>query len=77
MTPLHHIGQFIRDLLLTIPMPMVRVLFVLFHVALLIWLLRLPRAETRPPEDEAGWASNLKVWASLSVLIQLALYSWL
>jgi len=77
MTPLHHIGQTIRDLLLTIPMPMVRTLFVLLHVALLIWLLRLPRAETTPPNGKGGWASNLKVWAALAVLVQIAIYSWL
>lgn len=77
MTPLHHIGEAIRNLALTIPLPMVRVLFVGLPVILLIWVLRLPREETTPPDNTGGWASNLKVWATLSLLFQIIVYACL
>ena len=49
MTPLHYFGDIIRNLMLAIPLPMVRVLFIATFVALLLWVWRLPRDMTSPP----------------------------
>ncbi|MFT5490955.1 MAG: hypothetical protein ACI8V5_001311, partial [Limisphaerales bacterium] len=43
---MHHIGEFFRNLTLAIPLGVVRLLFVGLLVALLIWVLRLPKSET-------------------------------
>ena len=75
MTPLHTIGEFFRNALLTIPLPAVRVLFVTLQVALLIWVLTLPKSATTPPDGSGGWAANLKIWASLAVLVQVVVYA--
>jgi len=75
MTPLHHIGDFFRDALLQIPLPAVRLLFVALQVALLIWVLTLPREATRPPDGSGGWAANLKIWAALAISVQVLVYS--
>ncbi len=75
MTPLHTIGESIREALLLIPLPAVRVLFIAIQIALLIWVLRLPRSETTPPDDGGGWASNLKIWGSLALLMQVVVYA--
>ena len=74
MTPLHHIGEFVRDALLAIPLWAVRVLFVGSLAALLVWVLRLPRTATTPPEGARRWDENLKGPAALAVLIQLLVY---
>ena len=75
MTPLHHIGQLVRDLLLQIPLPVVRALFLAVPILLLIWVLRLPREATTPPESEGRAGENLKYAAALALLIQIAIYS--
>ena len=77
MTPLHHIGDFIRDLLLAVPIPMVRVLFILVPLLLLAWVLFLPKSQTRPPEAKRGRWNNLKIWAALALMIQIFLYALL
>ena len=77
MTPLHILGETIRDLLLLVPLPFVRVLFVGSLVVVLLWVLRLPRSETTPAEGTGRWDENLKLPASAAILIQIALYALL
>lgn len=75
MTPLYTIGNFFRDALGQIPLPVVRGLFLAIPILLLIWVLRLPREQTTPPEPTGRWDENLKVWASLALLFQIVVYS--
>lgn len=74
MTPLHYIGNAIRDLLLSIPMGAVRILFVGTLVSLLIWVLRLPRERTTPKGGAKRWDENLKLGATLAIAIQIVIY---
>ena len=76
MTPLHALGSFLRDLLSQVPLSAVRVIFVLLPVVLLVWVLSLPRSETTPPDREPRWDANLKLWAAVALLIQIAIYSF-
>lgn len=75
MTPLHTIGDLLRHLLGQIPMPAVRMLFLALQVGLLIWVLRLPSEATTSPEGRGRWDENLKLWASVALLLQIAIYS--
>lgn len=75
MTPLHAIGNFFRDLLLKIPMEAVRVIYVLVPLSLLIWVWCLPRSQTTRPDRESRWDENLKLWASIALVIQVLIYS--
>lgn len=77
MTPFHHVGQLVRDGLLQIPMPVVRAFFLAVPVLLLVWVLQLPREKTTPPERSSHWGANLKVWASVALIIQILVYSLL
>lgn len=75
MTPLHHIGEFVRNLMIAIPMPVVRGLFALFFIALIIWVWRLPKERWAPQEGEpVSFGSNLRMWALLALCLQLAIY---
>ncbi|MCZ6674928.1 MAG: hypothetical protein O7C75_18515 [Verrucomicrobia bacterium] len=75
MTPLHHIGDFFRQLVLAVPLPLARAIFVLVLVVLLIWIIRLPSERVRPPSnDQGGWASNLKLWAAIAIVLQILIY---
>ena len=73
MTPLHYIGEAFRNLFLLIPMPLVQVLFVALPAVLLVWVLRLPKEETTPPEG-GGLGSNLKLWAAVALIFQILIY---
>ena len=86
MTPLHWIGQFVREWMGAIPLPVVRGLFIALPVVLLIWVLSLPREATTPPDDasisqgyppkgHARWTANLKFGASLALILQIVIYA--
>jgi hypothetical protein len=75
MTPLHHIGNFVRETLLLIPLGVVRILFVGILALLLIWVLQLPKSETTQPTGSGRWYDNLKIGASIALLIQIVIYS--
>ncbi len=77
MTPLHYIGENVRSLLLQVPLPMVRVLFLAVPLLLLIWVLRLPREATTPAGGSGRWFENLKVGASIALVLQIIIYSLL
>lgn len=77
MTPLHQIGESLRTLMVAIPLPVVRAIFLLLLVALLIWVLCLPITSTTPAGEgrhPRHWAENLKIWAALALLFQVVIY---
>jgi hypothetical protein len=77
MTPLHVWGEFIRRLLLSVPLPVVRILFILVPLALLVWVLFLPKKEVTQREGSGSLGGNLKLWAAIALLIQILLYALL
>ena len=75
MTPLHHIGELVRNLMLAVPMPVVRGMFALLFIVLIIWVWRLPRERWAPEGGEkVSPGSNLKFWALIALAVQLAIY---
>ena len=75
MTPLHWIGNFFREQLLMIPLPVVRGIFLTLLIVLLVWVLALPPAITTPLGKPRRLATNLKTWAALSLIVQILIYS--
>jgi hypothetical protein len=74
-TVLHVIGDWLRDVFARLPLPVVRGLFLALPIVLLVWVLRLPRAVTTPPEGAQRWDENLKLWAGIALVIQILVYS--
>ncbi len=74
MTPLHEIGEMVRQWMLAVPMPVVRCLFVALPVIVLVWMLRLPKSETEPPGGAQRWDENLKIGAGAALVIQIVIY---
>jgi hypothetical protein len=75
VTPLHHIGDFFRDLFGRIPLPVVRGIFIAVPAVLLVWVLLLPRRMTTPSGGTNRWDTDLKVWAALALVIQIVIYA--
>lgn len=76
MTPLHEIGDALREWLLAVPLPAVRALFVGSLVVLLIWVWRLPKHATTPPGGPRRWDENLKLGATAALVVQILIYSF-
>jgi len=74
MTFLHRIGDAIRSVLQEVPLWGARALFVALPLALLVWVITLPRSETSPPEGARGTGGNLKLWASIALGAQVLIY---
>jgi hypothetical protein len=77
MTWLHEFGDLLRGALLAVPLPVVRALFVGLPLVVLLWVLRLPASATTPPGGARRWDENLKLGASLALLIQVVIYTLL
>ncbi len=77
MTILHQFGEWLRGMMLAIPLPAVRGLFLVTLVVLLVWVLRLPNEVTSPPGGARRWDENLKVGATIAIIIQIIVYSLL
>ena len=77
MTPLHQVGQLLRDWLAAVPLPAVRMLFVGTLLVLMFWVLSLPRSATTPAGGKRGWDEDLRVAACLALLIQVLIYAFL
>ena len=76
MTPLHQLGDFLRQTLQGIPLQAARMLFVGSLIGLLVWVLRLPPSATKPPGGATRWDENLKIVASIALLLQILIYSF-
>jgi hypothetical protein len=74
MSPLHVVGTMLRDALATIPLGAVRVVFVAIPLLLMVWVLRLPAAQTTPGDGRTGWEVDLRVWAWLALGLQVVVY---
>jgi len=75
MTLFHHIGNALRELLMKLPLWSVRAVFLLVFIMLIIWVLTLPKHATVAPNSEHKPGHNLKLWATLALLIQVIVYS--
>jgi hypothetical protein len=70
VTPLHAIGEFVRNLFLHVPMGAARALFLALPIALLLWVaLRKPDGDEPP-----ALSRRLKFWATVALAIQIAIY---
>ncbi len=73
MSPLHQFGLLLRQALAAVPLSAVRLLFVAVPLLILVWVLTLPDDRTCRPGDSSLW-NNLKWWAAVALLIQIAIY---
>ena len=68
-------GGFLRELMLWIPLPAVRIIFILVPVLLLIWVFTLDRRELCGQIHGARKPVNLRPFAIAALVIQILLYA--
>ena len=71
MSLLITIGETLRVWLSAVPLPVVRGLFVGTLLAVLLWVWWLPPQVTTPPGGARRWDENLKLGATLALVIQI------
>jgi hypothetical protein len=74
-TILHTVGDQLRELFASIPLPVVRWVFLAVPVLLLVWVLLLPRRAVTPPTGTGRWDENLRLWAAVTLIMQIIIYS--
>ncbi len=73
MTPLHYLGDFLRNALLQIPLGLVQLIFIAVPALLLIWVLRRPPdGQSNAPDSETP--VDLRPWAALALGCQVLIY---
>ncbi|MCL4203756.1 MAG: hypothetical protein KJ000_14745 [Pirellulaceae bacterium] len=77
MTPLHQIGEALRSVLLAVPLPVVRGLFLTLLIAVLLWIWWLPPSAVTDMDQPRDRRVNLRPWALLSLAIQIVIYTFL
>jgi hypothetical protein len=70
------IGEQLRSAFLQIPMWAARALFLGVFLALMVWVVQLPKSVTTPKSDSA-WHEDLRLWAWLALVLQLLAYAML
>lgn len=70
------IGEHLRHAFLQIPLWVARALFLGVFFGLMVWIVQLPKSATTPRAD-APWHEDLRVWAWLALVLQLAAYALL
>ena len=75
MTPLHHIGDVFRDLVVAVPLWTALAIFVSILIVVFVWVLRLSPDRVSPPTNEnRNWTNNLKLWAAIAIGLQIVIY---
>ncbi len=74
MSPLHALGDLLRNLFLAVPLSVVRALFIAIPLLLMVWIIRLPASVTAAPGREHHWNEDLRTWAWLALAIQVLIY---
>jgi hypothetical protein len=75
MTLFHWIGDTLRQQLDQVPLSVARWLMIGLFLAMMFWIVQLPSTVTNPTNRPAKWTSDLKIWAWLTLLIQIVIYS--
>ena len=76
-TILHWLGDRVRDLLLQVPLEIVRLLFIALPVLVLIWVVRQPGQQTGSGDTAMRSQTGLKLGAAVALLLQALVYSLL
>lgn len=76
MTPLHSFGQFVRNAVQSVPLRCVRAGILLSLVALLAWVLLLPKSDTTSA-DAGDRSPDLRWGAAAAILLQITIYALL
>lgn len=71
MSILIAIGDFFRNFLLQIPLSVARAIYVAIPLAILIWILTLPRQAMTPEGEDKP---NLRPYAILALAGQIVIY---
>jgi len=77
MTPLHWIGETVRNALLSVPLWGARALFIALPAVVLVWVLLLPQKETTFVGPDGVPGANLKWGAAVALIAHIVIYSLL
>ncbi len=75
MTLFHWIGDTLRHQLDLVPLSAARWLMIGLYLVMMFWVIQLPPTATNPTDRPSSWRYDLKIWAWMTLFIQVVIYS--
>lgn len=75
MTFLHWIGDSLRRQAEQVPLSVAQWLLIGVLLVLLFWVVQIPSEQATPGDRQSCWYQDLRVWAWLALMTQIAIYS--
>lgn len=68
-------GDWLRELVIAVPMSAVRVIFLVYYLVLLVWVMTMRKSEVCGALPGKKKPLNLRFYAALALIIQIVLYA--
>ena len=68
-------ADWLRELILAVPMNAIRWIFLFYYLVLLIWVLTINKSEVCGPLPGKKKPLNLRFYAAIAIIIQFVLYA--
>ena len=75
MTFFHSIGDVLRSQLERVPLSVAKWLMIALFLILLFWVIQVPSRKATPAGRQSLWYEDLRIWAWLTLMIQVVIYS--
>ena len=75
MTFFHWFGDLLRLQFDQVPLSAARWLLIGVFLVLLFWVVQLPASKVTPGDRQSKWYQDLRIWAWVSLMIQIVIYS--
>lgn len=74
MTFLHTIGDLLRVQLEQVPLNVAKWLMIGLFLVMLFWIIQVPTRKATPADRQSFWYQDLRIWAWLTLMIQVVIY---
>lgn len=74
MTFLHTIGDLLRIQLEQVPLNVAQWLMIGLFLVMLFWIIQVPTRKATPADRQSFWYQDLRIWAWLTLMIQVVIY---
>lgn len=75
MTFFHSIGDLLRSQFERVPLNVARWLMIAVFLAMLFGVIQVPSRKATPAGRQSFWYEDLRIWAWLTLMIQVVIYS--
>lgn len=75
MTFFHTIGQLLRSWFEAVPLSAARWMMIAVFLGMLFWVVQIPTKSAVRPDLHHTWYEDLRIWAWVTLMCQIVIYS--